>query len=195
MIYVPAKNVGRTSPWRAATEFFLHVRRCQPVVIQAKTTAHHPNALACRIPGGADSRAPQIVDRTEQGIMCLLGKPVRDLFVLRCACPKIEIAEYSGWRLWTRDSHCRCRSVSQGLASDLFWLSKWRLQRTVTTSWMPHPNSTIAVGPWPGCTSLRPDSWDHPEPASTGCRTQTLGVNTGPRRVQRHPRTSLHNRL
>src|SRR6185369_9202472 len=50
----------RDQSWRIAAEFFLNVRRGQPVVVDAKSAAHGPVAVSLGIPCEANARAPQV---------------------------------------------------------------------------------------------------------------------------------------
>src|SRR5690348_13736527 len=81
------------SGWTPA-ELLLHVRRGEPVVINSKAAAYHPLSVASRIPGNSHARAPQIIDRREQRIVCCLCKATRNLLLLGAPGPEIEIPEH-----------------------------------------------------------------------------------------------------
>ena len=92
---VPPGNKGRSNfSRRAAAEFFLHVRLGQPVVVDAKSAAHHPVAVPRGIPRDTDARTEQIVDRVQQSVVGSLGIAVRHLLLLCCTGSQVEVSKH-----------------------------------------------------------------------------------------------------
>src|SRR5579864_3109018 len=88
--------------WRTASEFFLDVRRRQPVVVHAKTTAYYPVALSRRIPSDSNTRTEQVIDRVQQSIMRRFRVAVRYLLLLGVARTEVEISEHGRCTLGPR---------------------------------------------------------------------------------------------